>query len=147
MHSVHMMHSHILQPVAVLIAWTVVMLGWLMAVRLPAMRAKGVDIRKLVGGRGADADGVLPAQAQWKAHNYNHLLEQPTIFYAVTLLIAVTGNGNGYSAWVAWGYVAIRIAHSIWQATVNRVSIRFALFIASSVCLAALAIHALRIVF
>ena len=147
MHGVHIVHSYILQPVAVLIAWTLVMMAWLMAVRLPAMRAKGVDIRKLVGGRGADADGVLPAQVQWKAHNYNHLLEQPTIFYAVCLVIAATGNGSGFSHWVAWAYVALRIAHSVWQATVNRVSVRFALFIASSVCLAVLSIHALRIVF
>ena len=144
---IHTIHGHILQPVAVLIAWTLVMMGWLIAVRIPAMKAKGVDIRKLVGGRGADADGVLPAQTQWKAHNYNHLLEQPTIFYAVCLLIAVAGQGDGISRWVAWAYVALRIAHSIWQATVNRVSVRFALFIASSICLAVLAVHALRIVF
>ena len=111
------------------------------------MKAAGVDIRQLVGGKGTDADGVLSATAQWKVHNYNHLLEQPTLFYAVALVIAATGNGSGISLWVAWGYAALRVAHSLWQATVNKVSIRFYLFLASSLCLAALTVHAATIVF
>jgi hypothetical protein len=141
------MHSEILKPVVVLIAWTLVMLVWMLARRIPAMKAAGVDITKLVGGRGADADGVLPASAQWKAHNYNHLMEQPTLFYAVALVIAFTGTGDGVNAWIGWGYAGLRIAHSLWQATVNRVSIRFALFLLSSLCLVALTLHAAIAVF
>ena len=89
------MHSEILKPVVVLIAWTLVMFVWMMAVRLPAMKAAGIDMTKLKGGKGSDADGVLPPQAQWKAHNYNHLFEQPTCFYAVSFMIAFTGTGDG----------------------------------------------------
>ena len=141
------MQSGILKPVVVLIAWTLVMLVWMLARRLPAMKAAGVDLTRLVGGRGADADGVLPASAQWKAHNYNHLMEQPTLFYAVTLVIAFTGTGDGVNMWIGWGYAALRIAHSLWQASVNRVSVRFALFILSSLCLVALTLHAAMAVF
>lgn len=141
------MHGAILKPVVVLIAWTLVMLVWMLARRLPAMRAAGVDLTQLVGGRGADADGVLPASAQWKAHNYNHLTEQPTLFYAACLVIAFTGTGDGINMWIAWGYTALRIGHSIWQATVNRVSVRFAFFILSSLCLVALTLHAAMAVF
>src|SRR5207249_471132 len=83
----------------VLGAWTLVMFVWMIAVRLPAMKAAGIDMTKLKGGKGSDADGVLPAQAQWKAHNYNHLLEQPTCFYAVSFVIAFTGTGDGMNAW------------------------------------------------
>jgi hypothetical protein len=137
-----MMHSEILKPIVVLIAWSLVMWVWMILVRMPALRAAGVDMGKLTGGKGSDADRVLPAKAQWPSHNYNHLMEQPTIFYAAALVIALTGTGNGVNAWIAWGYVGLRIAHSIVQATFNRVAVRFALFLLSTLCLAALTLHA-----
>lgn len=141
------MHSEILKPVVVLVAWSLLMLAWAVATRLPAMKAAGIDLGKLVGTRGSDADGVLPAKAQWKVHNYNHLMEQPTLFYAASLVIAISGTGNGANAWIAWGYVAFRIGHSLWQATINKVSIRFALFLGSSLMLVALTLHAALAVF
>lgn len=141
------MHSEILKPVVVLIAWTLVMWLWMIAVRMPALRSAGIDMGKLVGGKGSDADRVLPARAQWPSHNYNHLLEQPTIFYAVALVIALSGTGNGPNAWIAWAYVALRIVHSIVQATFNRVMVRFALFMVSTLALVALTLHAAMAVF
>ncbi len=131
-----------LQPVVVLVGWTLVMLSWLLATRLPAMTRAGVKLSALVGSKAADADRSLPAEAQWKAHNYNHLLEQPVLFYAVSGVIVMTGTGYGANVALAWAYVALRVAHSIWQATVNRVSVRFYLFMASSLALAALTLHA-----
>ena len=141
------MNAEILKPVAVLILWTLVMLVWMMIARAPAMKKVGIDIRKVVGGRPNALDGVVDEKAQWPAHNYIHLLEQPTLFYAVTLLIAVSGNGDGYTACVAWAYTALRIVHSIWQATINRVIIRFYLFALSTLALLALALKAVLIVF
>ncbi|MBP2276520.1 MULTISPECIES: MAPEG family protein [Sphingomonas] len=141
------MHSEILKPVVVLIAWTLVMLVWMLSTRLPAMRASGVDITKLVGTKAADADGRLPPKIQWVAHNHNHLMEQPTLFYAVCGVIALTGTGNGVNAWIAWAYVALRIAHSVWQAKVNKVSVRFLLFLGASLALIALTLHAAMAVF
>ena len=141
------MHSDILRAVVVLVGWTLVMWAWMLAVRLPALKAAGIELGKLTGGKGMDADRVLPAQAQWPSHNYNHLLEQPTVFYAVSLVIAFTGTGNGINAAIAWGYVALRIAHSIVQATFNRVMVRFALFVLSTLCLVALTLHAALAVF
>ncbi|MEG3177579.1 MAPEG family protein [Sphingomonas sp. RB3P16] len=141
------MHSEILKPVVVMIAWTLVMLGWMLATRLPAMKASGVDLTKLVGTKAADADGRLPPKVQWIAHNHNHLMEQPTLFYAVCGVIALTDSGNGFNAWIAWAYVVLRIAHSVWQATVNKVSVRFALFLGSSLALVALTLHAAIAVF
>ena len=143
------MHSEILRPMVVLIAWTLVMLVWMLVTRLPAMKAAGVDMGKLVGTKASDADRSLPPQAQWKAHNYNHLMEQPTLFYAVCAVLALsgTGNGNGVNAWIAWAYVGLRIVHSLVQATSNRVRIRFLVFMLSSVMLAALTLHAALAVF
>lgn len=141
------MNAEILKPVAVLIAWTLLVLVWLLTKRISAMKAAGIDLNKLVGSKGTDADGVLPAKTQWPAHNYNHLMEQPTLFYAVALLLAIGGWGNGLNATIAWGYVALRIAHSIVQITFNRVAVRFLLFLLSTLCLMALSLHALIGVF
>lgn len=136
------MHSQILAPVVALIAWTLVMLVWMLALRLPAMRKAGIDLNRLVGAKGSDADQVLPAQAQWKAHNYNHLHEQPTLFYAVALTLALLDQGHGLNLWLAWAYVLLRIGHSLVQATFNKVSVRFLLFLLSTLALVALTVHA-----
>ncbi|SFO16716.1 MAPEG family protein [Sphingomonas sp. OK281] len=141
------MHSDILRPMVVLIAWTLVMLGWTLATRLPAMKAAGVDMGKLVGTKAADADRGLPANIQWKAHNYNHLMEQPTLFYGVCAVLALSGTGNGVNAWIAWAYVGLRIVHSVVQATTNRVRHRFVFFMLSSLMLVALTLHAALAVF
>lgn len=141
------MHSEILRPMVALIGWTLVMLVWMMATRLPAMKAAGADLGTLVGTKPGDADRALPADVQWKAHNYNHLMEQPTLFYAVCTVIALTGTGDGVNAAIAWVYVALRVLHSLVQATVNRVLIRFMLFLTSSLALAALTLHASMAVF
>ena len=141
------MHSDILRPMVALIAWTLVMFAWMMATRMPAMKAAGVDMSKLVGSTAADADRALPRHIQWKAHNYNHLMEQPTLFYAVCTVIALSGTGDGPNAAIAWAYVGLRIAHSLVQATVNIIMIRFALFTVSSLVLLALALRAAMVVF
>lgn len=141
------MNSEILKPVAVLVAWTLVMLVWMVVVRLPAMKKAGIDINKARGGKPGMLDGIIDEKAQWPAHNYIHLVEQPTIFYAAAMVIALTGTGNGFNAWLAWGYVIIRIAHSLLQATINIVRYRFLLFAASTLCLMALSLHALMAVF
>jgi hypothetical protein len=139
--------SEILKPVAVLIAWSLVMLVWMVMARLPAMKKAGIDINKAVGGRPGALDGVVDEKAQWPAHNYIHLMEQPTLFYAVALLLAVAGMGNGLNTTIAWAYVGLRIAHSLLQATVNIIRFRFLLFALSSLCLMALSLHALIGVF
>ncbi|MES2421934.1 MAG: MAPEG family protein [Pseudomonadota bacterium] len=141
------MHSDILRPMVILIAWTLVMLAWTLATRLPAMKAAGVDMGKLVGTKASDADRSLPPQAQWKAHNHNHLMEQPTLFYAVCTVLALSGTGNAINSLIAWAYVGLRIVHSLIQATSNRVRDRFVFFMLSSVMLVALTLHAALAVF
>jgi hypothetical protein len=135
--------TDILKPVAVLVAWTLVMLVWMVVVRLPAMKRAGIDINTVRGGKPGGLDGVIDDQAQWPAHNYIHLMEQPTLFYAIALTIAFIGQGTGLNATIAWAYVLLRIAHSILQATVNIIRYRFMLFTLSTLCLLALTLHAL----
>ena len=140
------MQAQMLAPAAVLIAWSLVMMIWMAGTRLPAMKAKmGGSLGKAKpGGRGQDLEGVLDDRINWKAHNYAHLMEQPTLFYAASLIIALLGAAAG-DVLAAWIYVALRIVHSVWQATVNVVSIRFFLFMGSSIALVWLAVRALSL--
>ena len=143
-----MIDSQILQPVVVLMAWTMIMWLWMYATRIPAMQASDkIDPAHLKGGTGKDLDAILPAKVQWKAHNYNHLHEAPTVFYAVALLLALIGWGDGMNALIAWIYVGLRITHSLVQATANVVMVRFVLFALSSIALIALIFHAAIAVF
>ena len=135
--------SSIVAPVVALVAWTLVMMIWMYAVRFPAMRRKGLSLKGRVGSKGGDLDGVVEPQAQWKAHNYNHLMEQPTLFYTIAIVLALIGGGDvGINVALAWGYVGFRVAHSLVQATVNVVTWRFALFLGASFCLIGLTVHA-----
>jgi hypothetical protein len=141
------MQSEILKPVAVLIVWSLVMLVWMVIVRLPAMKRAGIDLGTVRGGKPGGLDGVIDEKAQWPAHNYIHLMEQPTIFYAVALLLAFAGAGNGINATIAWIYVGLRIIHSLIQATANIIRFRFIAFALSTIALIMLSVHALAIVF
>ena len=137
----------ILKPVVALAAWTMIMWIWMYVTRIPAMGKAGIDSKTLVGGTGKSLDEVLPSKVQWIAHNYNHLHEAPTVFYAVALVLALIGSGDGMNAWIAWAYVGLRIVHSLVQAIGNRVMVRFLIFALSSLCLMALTLHAAIAVF
>lgn len=142
-----MIGMEILKPVAVLAGWTMVMWLWMYVTRIPAMGKAKIDTKNLVGGTGQSLDQVLPSNVQWIAHNYNHLHEAPTVFYAVALALALIGQGDGLNGQIAWAYVGLRIAHSIVQAVWNRVMVRFLLFALSSLALMALSLHLILAVF
>ena len=138
-----MEYSPILIPVVALVAWSLVMMLWMVATRLPAMRKAGISLSSAPpGSRGSQLDGVLPDQAQWKSHNYTHLMEQPTLFYAIAITLALMDMGGGVNYWLAWGYVGFPVLHSMVQATVNRLVYRTPLFFLASLCLIALTTHA-----
>ena len=132
--------SPILAPVIVLVLWTLAMCVWLYATRIPALKKHNVvyDPRRPA----EEFHAQLPAEVRWKADNYNNLLEQPTIFYAVALTLALLNEGAGLNAGLAWAYVGLRIAHSLVQALINKVMMRFALFAAASLLLLIMAIRA-----
>jgi hypothetical protein len=140
-------NSPIFAPAIVLVLWSLVMLGWLALTRLPAMSTAGLNLGSAVGSRGANLEGVLPDRVNWKSHNYTHLMEQPTIFYATVIILGVVGAGGGINLTLAWAYVLLRIAHSIVQATWNRVAVRFSLFCLATTALLLLAINAARATF
>ncbi len=141
------MAKQLLAPAAVLIAWTLFMLVLMAVVRTRAMLVLDRDALKQLpraGGRGVDLDRVLSQRINWIGHNYNHLLEQPTLFYALVAILAITGPVDSTAVWLAWAFTALRIAHSLWQVFVNKVPVRFLIFLLSSACLIGLTIKALR---
>jgi hypothetical protein len=139
------MPSPILQPVIALVGWTFVMWAWLYATRIPAIAAAGKAMDPAMTA--ADLNAVIPPRVRWKADNYNHLHEQPTLFYAVALALAAAGAGGGLNLWIAWTYVAIRVGHSLIQALGNVILARFSVFMVGSVVLLALTVRAAMAVF
>lgn len=139
--------SPMLASVVALVCWTLLIEVWMLATRIPALSRKGISLKGRRGGRGVDLEGVIEAEVQWKAHNYNHLLEQPTIFYALVLAMTLMGQQQPINIGFAWGYVLLRIAHSLVQTTVNIVAIRLGLFLLSSLLLIGLAAQAAMVWF
>ena len=139
------MDSAILKPLVALVIWTFVMWAWLYATRIPAIGKYKIALNP--NRPKEEFNALLPAKVRWKADNYNHLMEQPTLFYAVSLTLAVLGAGDGLNAGLAWLYVGLRIAHSLVQALVNVILLRFAIFMAASVVLLAMTVRAALVVF
>jgi hypothetical protein len=133
-------YSPMIAPVVVLVAWSLIMMIWMAATRIPAMKKAGIKPNR--GGRGANLEGVLPNEVNWPAHNYQHLMEQPTIFYAIVFATILLGMDVPINVYLAWGYVGLRIVHSLVQATVNIVKYRLLMFMLSSFCLIGLTVHA-----
>lgn len=127
-----------LTPVLALISWTLVVWGWMYATRIPAMRKAKIDPQSAIH---PGSLSVLPANARVVADNYNHLHEQPTLFYALALYTHLAGGGDEVAVALAWAYVALRVVHSFMQIVVRRVVLRFAVFALASVCLIAIAVR------
>jgi hypothetical protein len=138
-------HGTILAPVVALVLWTFVMELWLYATRIPAMSKAKVPLDP--NRTAAEFSAQLPARVRWKADNYNHLLEQPTLFYAVAMSLALLGAGDGLNLQLAWAYVGLRILHSLVQALINVILIRFTIFSISSLVLLALTVRVAMMVF
>jgi hypothetical protein len=135
-----MTHNPLLAPVMALVLWSLVMWAWLYATRIPATMRLRVSLSPHQTKQQFDAQ--LPAEVRWKADNYNHLMEQPTIFYATALTLTLLGSASLIDTTLAWIYVATRVVHSLVQATTNIVLVRFAIFNVSTIVLVLLAIRA-----
>lgn len=130
----------ILAPVIALIAWSMIIWAWMYATRIPAVRASRMKLNP--NAPRGEQMSTLPPEVRWKADNYNHLMEQPTLFYALAISLALMGEGDGANLYLAWAYVGLRIVHSLVQVLINKIELRFLLFILSNVPLIALTFNA-----
>jgi len=134
-----LIHTEILYSVIALISWTLLMWVWMYATRIPAIKKANMELDpKAVNGV---LMSQLPAEVRWKADNYTHLMEQPTIFYALVFAIALLGQGDGINCWFAWGYVFFRVIHSLIQVLINNIMLRFTIFVLSTLCLFAMVVN------
>lgn len=124
--------TEFLKPVLALVIWTCVMWFWMYLTRIPAMQKAGIEMK----GAHPDLDlSVLPGPVRAAADNYNHLHEQPVIFYALMVFSALTGGADTVSLALAWAYVGLRVAHSFVQVLLGIIPLRFLTFLLGSVCL------------
>lgn len=133
-------NAALLAPVVALAAWTMIVWAWMYATRIPAiLRAKMVLDPAAPRG---EQMAQLPPRVRWKADNYNHLMEQPTVFYAVALVLALIDGPGSLEVALAWAYVTLRVVHSVFQALVNVIQVRFSLFVLGSLVLVAMIVRA-----
>jgi hypothetical protein len=134
--------TNLLTPVLALVAWSLVVWFWMYATRIPAMQKSGLDPQD---ARFPGSLSVLPDSARQVADNYNHLMEQPTLFYALIFYLQLSGQTDATNVALAWAYVGLRIIHSLVQGTINRVAIRFLVFALSSLVLIALCVRSVLV--
>jgi len=131
----------LIAPVIALVCWTLVMMVWLGFERVSNIRR--LRLSPDAGKSARELDALLPVRARQVSANYMHLMEQPTVFYAVCLSLQFLGLGaDPVNLALAWGYVGLRVLHSLVHTTFNDVRLRFALFLASSAALIALTVRA-----
>jgi hypothetical protein len=139
------MNGSMLAPAAALVLWSMIMMLWMLVTRGPELSKVRDRVGSLApGGRYQDIEKLIPDRVNWKSHNYTHLMEQPTVFYPAVIILHLAGAATTVNLALAWTYVGLRVMHSIWQATVNRIPVRIALFATSSFALVALAVNAVR---
>ena len=134
------MQHPLLATVVALVAWSLVIWGWMYATRIPAIRAARMRLDR--NAPRGEQMSTLPSSVRWKADNYNHLMEQPTIFYPIVLALVILGDHSTSTLVLAWSYVLLRIVHSLWQTLSNKIIVRFALFSMSTIPLIALTVKA-----
>ncbi|MFT3805459.1 MAPEG family protein [Arenimonas sp.] len=131
-----MPNQPLLAPIVALALWTAVMWAWMYVTRIPAIMKARMHLDS-DAPRGEQM-ATLPARVRWKADNYNHLMEQPTVFFAVALVLAILDDRSAASLMLAWAYVGLRVVHSLVQSLINHIQTRFAVFSLSSLVLFAL---------
>ncbi len=136
------MNNEMLTPVLALASWTLVMMIWMYVTRIPAMNRAGIDVKAMKEKSEMD---VLPRAVRQVADNYNHLHEQPVVFYALAFYCHLAGTADAVNVGLAWAYVGLRVAHSVFQALVNFIPLRFVLFLLSALCLVAITVRNLTL--
>ena len=137
------LNDSVLLPVLALIIWSLIVWAWMYALRIPAMQKAGI---RPDDARHPGSLDALPASARQVADNYNHLMEQPTIFYALAFFVVLAGHDGGLAVTLAWAYVGLRVVHSLIQNPVNRVMLRFTVFSISTLVLIVWAVRELMAV-
>ena len=124
------MYSLILiQPALAMLGLTFIVALAMMWTRVNAMKAS-----KVAPEQAEDASRLrelLPRNVMRISDNYNHLHEQPIILYVLCILITLANRQDEFYSYLAWGYVLLRVLHSVTQICIVDVMRRFVLFLLS----------------
>ncbi|KAF2486366.1 membrane-associated, eicosanoid/glutathione metabolism protein [Neohortaea acidophila] len=142
MSSLGLPRSPLIAPGVALCGWTLIMEVWLYALRIPALQKSKLQLRPEMTK--TEMNSVIPASSQWAADNFAHLCEQPTQFYATLFALVQLNANDDLTVGLAWGYVGLRVLHSLVQATANPIMTRFRIFALSSLTLAGLTVRAVQ---
>ena len=123
----------VLNPMLAMIAWSGCVVAMLMATRIPVVLKYWGKLQQAM--HSDEMRPKLPARMRYVTDNYNHLLEQPTLFYATVVYIHLAGTATALTVSLAWAYAGTRVVHSVVQLSVNNVSWRAAVFALSSLIL------------
>lgn len=129
------MVADMLWPAIALVVWTYAVWFWMYVKRFALMRARPPsenDFATMEAARRYFAPVEMPAA------NLINLFEMPVLFFALLPLLLFTGLGTPAQIWLAWVYVALRVAHSIAQIVIQHVPMRFAIYVLSSAVLLAM---------
>lgn len=137
-----MVQVQLIQPILALVVWSLIMWAWMLTTRVKAII--NMKMRLDPSAVRGEQMSLLPAQVRWKADNYNHLMEQPILFYVVTLSLILLGVTSEFALYTAWSYVFLRVVHSLVQALNNKIERRFAVFVLSNVPLIILTVIAIN---
>ena len=132
------MFQSMMTPILALVCWTLIMWVWMYATRIPAMRKAGIDPAT---AKDKSVMDKLPIEVRRIADNYNHLHEQPVIFYALVLYSHLVGVSDEFNIMLAWAYVLIRVIHSLIQCLWNFIPMRFVVFCLGSIVLVIMAVR------
>jgi hypothetical protein len=123
----------IFAPMGALALLTFLVLGFIPARRFRAAFAGEVKADDFKYGESA----AVPGHVSIPNRNYMNLLELPMLFYVAGLMYYVAGRVDQAALWVAWAYVALRVAHSAIHLTYNNVLHRLTAFALSNFVLMA----------
>jgi hypothetical protein len=139
------MHSELFLPLLVLVLWTWGVGGVMGVTRVYGMHKAGINLFTVIGSRQLELEPHLPPKLNWWAHNYMHLMEYPTIFYATVITLALLGGDSDLNLRLTWIYVGLRIVHTLVQTLWNRVIVRFTIFLTSACVHLILLVQAFRL--
>jgi hypothetical protein len=83
-------------------------------------------------------DGAPDEWIERPARTFNNLMQAPTLFYVVALLVIVLHSVDASQVSLAWIYVASRAVHATIYIVFNYVPLRFASYAVSCIALAAM---------
>ena len=123
----------ILDPMLAMLAWSGLIVAILLMTRIPAVARQWGNLQ--FAKHSDELRPKLPEKFRYITDNYNHIFEQPTLFYAVLIYIQLADSASQINVSLAWAYVSLRVIHSAIQLTSNNVSWRAASFATSSLIL------------